>query len=392
MKDIQLDFESLTALRQELHAHPETAGEEAQTAQRIAVYLDQYKPDQIITELGGHGVAAVFNGKSPGKRVMVRAELDALPIAELNEDIDYKSVYAGKSHKCGHDGHMSMVAGLAQIYGKDRPARGEVVLLFQPAEETGQGARAVCTDARFENIRPDYALSLHNIPGEEMGTILCKEGAFSSSVESIIVKISGRTSHAAEPEEALSAGEVMAPILSRAYAYEKTDAADENFKRIAVTGIFSGSKSAYGTTAGDGEIHFTLRARTPEKFEELRSEFKTMVEQEVAAMDKGGLSVEFVEGIEPFMANVNDPDAVKLVQQAAAANGLAYVTLKTPYPWGEDFGYFTNLPDVKGVMFGLGSGKDTPVLHDPHFDFPDALIPKGVGMFHQMIESLDHDA
>ena len=391
-----LNLQELVALRHDLHAHPEIAGEEEHTASRIVEYLKKYEPDKIITGLGGHGVAAVFNGASSGKRVLVRAELDALPIAEFNE-LSYRSINAGKGHKCGHDGHMTMVAGLAQIYGKTRPARGDVVLMFQPAEEPGQGAQAVCADPQFADIRPDYAFALHNIPGEEMGAVLCKPGPFSSSVESIVVKIKGRTSHAAEPEEALSAGAAMAPILTWIYDRKNLDKTDENFMRLAVTGISSGEQDAYGITAGDGEFSVSLRARTPENLEVLRREFKAKVECEIANYNQkhqssNGLTLTFIEGIEPFRTNTNDLDAVETVRRAATLNNFNYKELEVPYPWGEDFGIFTNLEGVKGVMFGLGAGEDTPVLHDPRYDFPDQLIPKGIGMFYHMIESLDHNA
>ena len=393
-----IDIQSLIKLRRELHAHPEIAGEEEQTAKRIIKYINTYKPDKIITGLGGHGVAAIFKGQKLGKRVLIRAELDALPIAETNTDIDYISVNVNKSHKCGHDGHMAMVAGLAQIYAQNRPQYGEVILLFQPAEEIGKGAKAVCEDSKFKEIHPDYAFSLHNIPRTEMGKILCRSRSFSSSVESISIKFTGKTSHAAEPEYACSSGEVIAPILNWIYALDRPEASSPSFNRIAITNISSGAENSYGTTAGSGELNLTLRARTPQKLDALKKELKNKIYQEVndynhkwGFTENSKLLVEIKDSIEPFKANINAPKMVELVKNSAKLNKLEYTDLDVPFPWGEDFGYFTNLPGVKAVMFGLGSGIETPVLHDPAYNFPDELIPIGISMFTKMINNLKHE-
>ncbi|MAI61841.1 MAG: hypothetical protein CBB87_05000 [Micavibrio sp. TMED27] len=393
----QIDVDRLTAFRHELHTHPEVSGDEHNTSARVHEFLKNLQPDEIVTGLGGVGLAAIFKGKSEGKRVLVRAELDALPIHETNTDLPYKSQCDGVGHKCGHDGHMTMIAGLAQAYSAERPERGEVVLLFQPAEETGKGAAEVCNDEKFESIRPDYAFSLHNIPGAKMGSILCKEGAFSSSVESMVIKIKGQTSHAAEPQHAVAASSIMPQIMSYMEEISAAGSTEDTFQRAALTWATAGGPNSYGTQAGSGELHYTLRTREPEKLAALWDGVVKKVNGEIKAYnethgltEKNGLSATF-ESVEPFMANMNHPEAVELVKKAAQANALEYVDMKLPNDWGEDFGYFTNLEGVKGVMFGLGSGKDTPPLHHEQYDFPDELIPKGVGVFHHMVASIDHD-
>ena len=128
-----------------------------------------------MTGLGGHGVAAIYEGREPGPTVMVRCELDALPIEEISES-PHRSQAPGKSHACGHDGHMTMVAALSRGLGRQRPQRGRAVLLFQPAEENGAGAAAVIADPKFAEIAPDYAFSLHNKPGLPLGYITLSEG------------------------------------------------------------------------------------------------------------------------------------------------------------------------------------------------------------------------
>ena len=153
------DIVDLTAFRHELHRHPELSGEEVGTAGRVADRLKQIGLARIVTGLRGHGVAAVFEGDGAEPTVLLRAELDALPIEETGE-VNYRSAEPGKAHMCGHDGHAASLLGCALAFSRQRPRRGSVIFLFQPAEEEGSGAAAVIADPRFAKLHPDYAL--HN--------------------------------------------------------------------------------------------------------------------------------------------------------------------------------------------------------------------------------------
>lgn len=147
------DLVELTAWRHELHRHPEISGEEAATARAVVEFLSDTAPEQTVTDLGGHGVALVYDSGKPGPTVLFRSELDALPIEELS-GAAHASTVPGTSHMCGHDGHTTILAALGRTFGRRRPATGRIVLLFQPAEETGMGARAVTADPRFAAIAP----------------------------------------------------------------------------------------------------------------------------------------------------------------------------------------------------------------------------------------------
>ena len=166
-----LDAEALTALvtfRRALHAEPELSDEEEGTAWAVAEFLTPTQPDQVIAEIGGHGVAFVYEGREPGPTVMFRAELDALPIAERST-ASYRSRRVGRAHLCGHDGHMASLAALGLGFAARRPRRGRAVLLFQPAEETGAGAARVLEDPKFEAVAPDFVFAWHNMPGLPFG-------------------------------------------------------------------------------------------------------------------------------------------------------------------------------------------------------------------------------
>ncbi len=169
------DIVDLQSFRHDLHRHPEVSGEEAETARRVVEVLRPLAPAKILTDLGGHGVAAVFNGSASGPTMLFRAELDALPIEEKSE-ADHRSTVPGKGHLCGHDGHSTILLALATGLSRNPPSSGRVVLLWQPAEEDGSGAAAVLADPRFAEIRPDFAYSLHNMPGLAFGTAALKSG------------------------------------------------------------------------------------------------------------------------------------------------------------------------------------------------------------------------
>jgi amidohydrolase len=165
-----LDLLELTEFRRDLHRHPELSGEELETASTIAAALKPLKPTRILTGLGGHGVAAVFDSGKDGPTVLFRAELDALPIEECN-DIPWSSQRQGKSHVCGHDGHMTMLLALGRMISRQPVAQGRIVLMFQPAEEDGSGAKAVVADPAYKDIQADWAFAIHIEPGRPFGYV-----------------------------------------------------------------------------------------------------------------------------------------------------------------------------------------------------------------------------
>ena len=152
-------LEKLNKLRHELNQNAELSGEENKTAKLIASFLRQCQPDRLIENISGHGVLAIWNGSEKGNDTLFRAELDALPIQETN-DLAYNSSREGVSHKCGHDGHMTILCGLALQLASNKPSKGSIMLLFQPAEETGQGAKSVLADKQFQSLNFDYAFCI----------------------------------------------------------------------------------------------------------------------------------------------------------------------------------------------------------------------------------------
>ena len=195
-------MDELIRIRKQLHAQPELSGKEEKTSQLIAEYLERVGIKKIYRHISHHSLIAEITGNNPGPVVLFRCELDALPIEELNH-IDYRSQVAGISHTCGHDGHMSIMLGFACELLKQPPDKGRILLLFQSAEETGQGAKALLDSGFLKNYDIDSAFALHIMPGYDQGAIICKEGNFTPAVESLNIELIGKTSHAAEPEKGI---------------------------------------------------------------------------------------------------------------------------------------------------------------------------------------------
>ncbi len=371
-----LNLKELTFYRKLLHSKPELSGEEFETAQTVAKVLNQLTPAEVISELGGTGLLARFEHDQSGPSLLFRAELDALPIQEINS-FKHKSQFDGLSHKCGHDGHMAILIGLASRLANDNKLKGRNYLLFQPAEETGEGAQYVLNDSRMQNFYCDYAFALHNLPKYPLGTVVLRKGAFSASVKSLIIKLKGKTSHAAEPENGHNPALAIAEIIQSLTKLNIPDVSKPDFALITPVSINMG-EIAYGVSAGAGEIHLTLRTWTPDIMDNLSEAILKIVDQ---TANNHNLSWSN-EWTNEFKANLNNEEAVNIIHQAAEQLNLNIVYRKHPLKWGEDFGAITQ--SFKGAMFGLGAGVNHPALHNPDYDFPDDLIDIGVNIFHSI--------
>jgi amidohydrolase len=373
----------LAAFRRDLHAHPEISGEEKKTAKRVLTVLHELKPDELLTEVGGTGILATFGTDEQGPQVMVRCELDALPIQEVN-DFAYTSTSKGVSHKCGHDGHMAMLTGLAEKLSADRPTKGRVHLLYQPAEENGAGAAAVLKDPRMKDRHFDLVLALHNLPGYPLGSAVVRKGAFTASVNSMVIALQGRTSHAAEPENGKNPALAVAELLTGALALQHNVPTEDGLRVVTVVHVNLGSED-YGISAGSAEVHLTVRCWTDAELEKLQQDIEAL-SRKLAKKHELGVDIRYCF---TFKANRNDDAAAELVANAVRSTGRELIARDHPFKWGEDFGLFT--AKYKGCMFGLGAGEDMPALHNPDYDFPDALIPHGVELFDTAVRSYLQD-
>lgn len=378
------ELAKLTAFRQALHRRPEVSGAEVETARAVAAALP--RPDTLITGLGGHGLAAVYAGAAPGPTVLLRCELDALPITDKS-GAAHASEIPGLGHQCGHDGHSAILLGVAWHLARHRPARGRVVLLFQPAEETGDGAAGVMEDPRFAELRPDWAFAIHNMPGIPLGVAELPVGPASSASCGVKMVFRGKTSHAAQPELAVSPARAMAALIPQLLTLgpggDPWAPPEPGFRLVTVSHMAMGAP-AFGITPGEGEIRLTIRALLDADLDDLLTRAEAMARD---AADAEGLALE-VTRHEHFAAGANDPAAAQHLARAMEAAGIE-VRPGAPMRPSEDFGRLGAAAPI--ALAFLGAGADHPPLHAEAYDFPDALLAPGVRLWARLVEALLDD-
>ena len=363
----------LITLRHHLHQHPELSGAEEQTANYIASYLRAYDPTDIQTAIGRSGIMVTYDFGVGGSTLLFRCELDALPIQEAL-DIPYKSIHKNISHKCGHDGHMTIIVGLAQWLNNQTFDMGRVILIFQPAEENGQGAKMMLEDPRIKNLKVDAAFALHNIPGSPMHEVIILKDSFSPSVTSFSIKLIGKESHASEPEKGNNPAVTIAQLIDALETLNRPLEEDPQFSLLTPVYINLGQK-AYGISPGHGELHYTIRTWSEENMTRLKEQITSIAHDIITKVE-----LEYrLNWFEYFPAAQNHKACNEQIENAALKAGCPIKKQKQPFRFGEDFGWFSQ--HFNAAMFGLGAGVDTPPLHDDRYDFPDELIESGVRLF-----------
>lgn len=363
----------LKQIRQDLHEQPELSGEEENTSKKIKDYLKSCDPDELVN-IGNYGIVAVFDTGKSGPNVLFRCELDGLPIREDNS-FPYVSKNPGVAHSCGHDGHMTIMLGVAEkISSLKERFRGKIYLLFQPAEETAEGAKVVAGSSFFRSIDLDYVFGLHNLPGFQESSVIIRKDVFAATSKGLIVRLKGKSSHAGEPQNGNNPVFAMTEIVKGLEdIYQKTRS-EEDLSLITIIHMKLGDV-AFGTNPGEGVVMATFRSTSEGKMDYMSKEALSLVHKTSSDND---LRYE-VEWVEVFPILNNDDKCVEIVQRSAEKNGLKIVNVDKPFSWTEDFSYYTQ--KYKGAFFGLGAGVDHPQLHNSDYDFPDEIVEGGIDVF-----------
>lgn len=378
MKSLLID------LRKSLHQDPEISGNEERTAERIKKELLACHPDEIQTGLGGQGILALFKCAEgePDRRILFRAELDAVSVHE-ETNLPHQSKNKNAMHACGHDGHMAVLIGLAKKLAGDRPKKIDVYVLFQPSEETGEGAAKVLEDSRFQDLEIDHGFALHNLPEFPEKEVICKRGTFAAGSVGIEITIEGSFSHAAYPEKGINPARIVAQLIQQIDREMETFRSESDTNKLVCTYIKMGER-AFGISPGKAKAGFTIRSESDNKLEQSVNHIFEIIEKTNQTFE-GEISAEKVE---PFRATVNDDEGVKIVKKVSEKKRLNYVELERPFPWSEDFGEFRRKFPI--TIFGLGAGEQKPPLHSEIYDFNDELIPVGVAILHGIIEYYEY--
>lgn len=371
-------IDSLVSLRRSIHMEPELAGKEYLTVKKINDFVRSYNPDKTIQEIGKSGIAYIYRGVKPGPTILLRADIDALPINETTL-LKYQSLHKNISHKCGHDGHAAILCGVAAQLFAEKLKKGKVILLFQPSEENGQGAKLVLDDKRFNEITPDYVFAFHNLPGYPLGSVIIKEDVFAMASKGIHIILNGKSSHASEPEKGKSPMNVFVKLLG-------------NLEKIPMECCIPGSmltichaklgEPSYGISPGFAEIQATIRCKSDADMNDISEKVLEYITKETEVHK---LTFDY-SWTEEFPATVNNNKCIEWIRQAANSNALETVFISKPFRWSEDFGHFTSA--FPGAYFGLGAGDTVAALHHADYDFPDKLIKSGIQIYMSLLNQV----
>ncbi|ULJ62574.1 M20 metallopeptidase family protein [Wielerella bovis] len=362
------------ALRRELHAHPELSGQETWTKQRLMDFLREHTSLQLIDH--NHYFYAVYTGTSDAPAIAFRADFDALPI-EDEIDAPHRSQYAGVGHKCGHDGHSATLCALALEVERVQPERS-VIFLFQPAEETGQGAKSCLSVFDEQNISEFYAY--HNYPSEPFKTVSLKKGTICLTSKGLSLYFKGKNAHASQPENGINPAYTIAKLIQKIEQIQSDETLFDNFIRCTIVHVEVG-EAAFGVAAGDGVLRLTIRAYHDHDLAKLE---RLIVDAARELSEQQGI-IFHTDEQDYFPATVNHDAAVEKIWQSCQTVGQPIKELPEFFRASEDFGYF--LQCVTGAMLFLGNGENAPPLHTYNFDFPDELIEVGVKTFMSLIQS-----
>ena len=361
------DLQLVLALRHDLHRHPELSLREHETMARLQGFLRHHTTLQVVERDGWF--YAVKPGKNPHlPPIAFRADMDALPIAE-GIDLPYGSVCDGVSHKCGHDGHSAALCGLALTLERQAPDR-TVYLIFQGAEEIGQGAERCAALLREAGIGEIYAF--HNLGGYPEGTVIYRRGLTQPASEGLSIVLHGRQSHASAPESGVNPAEAISRLAL--YSQELLALPHDGMVLCTITGIRVGTGD-FGISAGDGEIRMTLRAQRESEMKALEGQILQYAER--LARQQGMTMTHQI--CDYFPETRNHDSCLDRVIRAAGELGIPCREMDRLWRASEDFGYYTKA--CPGAIFYVGNGEDYPPLHTREYNFNDHILPTAVDLF-----------
>ncbi len=370
-------MKALESLRHKLNKNAELSGQEKNTNKIINKFLEKTNPDVHLKNVGGYGIIAIYKGVEEGKNILLRADIDGLNIP--SHQVTESPSQSQFSHRCGHDGHAAILCGLAMRLGKKRPARGNVVLLFQPAEETGEGAQAVINDPLFQGLKIDTAFALHNLPSFAKHQIVIKRDCFASASLGLKLIFEGKTSHASQPDKGNNPQRAVTTLLDAFQKKYENLKKDRHHTILTVTHVVVGEET-FGVTPGHAEIWLTLRSQDD-------NALKNLTDSTIALCDfvAKEFKLSFSHSIhEAFAATMNSSEEVDVVERAAKELKLSVNKIGDAFPWSEDFGRFGEI--CPSCLFGLGCGFEHEPLHSPSYDFEDEIIDTGVDVFERIVE------
>lgn len=369
----------ITGWRRDLHAHPELRFEEHRTAGFVADKLRNFGCDEVVTGIGQTGVVGVIRGRqtSSGKVIGFRADMDALPLHETT-GLPHASTHDGRMHACGHDGHTAMLLGAARYLAETRNFDGTVVVIFQPAEEGGGGARAMVAAGIMDRWDIHEVYGMHNWPGLPAGQFAVRDGPQMAAVDFFEITVRGRGGHAAQPHLALDTTLVASHVVVAVQSIVSRNIDPLGTVVVSICGIRSDSHT-FNVIPDQVTLRGTVRYLEKEAQDLVIARLTALVETTAQAFGATA-TLDYDPRVSP---TINTPDAARRAAEVAQAVSGEVIRDMDPVMPGEDFAEM--LAARPGAFLFIGNGNSAD-LHNPAYDFNDDVIPVGASWFAEMAE------
>jgi hippurate hydrolase len=370
----------LTAIRRDIHAHPELGFEEERTSTIVAQKLKEWGCE-VTTGIGKTGVVGTIRVGNNPRAIGLRADMDALPMDELNT-FDHRSQHKGRMHACGHDGHTAMLLGAAKYLAATRNFDGTVHLIFQPAEEGRGGAEAMVKDGLFQKFPCEIIFGMHNRPKLDVGKFAIRSGPQMAGGGLFDIHISGKGAHGARPETGIDPVIIATQIISALQSVVSRNVAPLDSAVISVTQMHSGD--AYNVIPQEAVLRGTIRAFRKETMALIKERIETI--SSGIAKTLGGSAKADVRIVFPPL--VNDKDAVKFIADVAAEIvGPENMNREGPFVMAsEDFSYMLEQVPGAFINIGNGGGEGGCEVHNPSYDFNDEALTLGSTLWARVVE------
>ncbi len=370
--------EEVAGWRRDIHEHPEILYDTHRTSALVADKLRSFGCDEVVTGIGRTGVVAVIRGRmdTQGRAIGLRADMDALPMQEQT-GLPHASKTDGAMHACGHDGHTAMLLGAAKYLAETRNFDGTAVVIFQPAEEGGNGAEAMCKDGLMGRFGIDEVYAIHNSPGLEAGKFAIRPGPILASVDEFTITLQGKGGHAAKPNETVDTTVMMCHLITALQTVVSRNVDPVLQGVLSITSAETSSK-AFNVIPDRAEVRGTIRTHAPAVREQIPQRLRAILDGITRTFGGRG-EIDFHLGVP---VTINDAAATEHARDAAqaVAGGCEEVALAMG---GEDFSFM--LQERPGAMIRLGNGPSAG-LHHPEYDFNDEIIPAGISWFAELVE------
>jgi hippurate hydrolase len=377
------EFQSeLAAIRHDLHAHPELAFEEQRTSDIVAQRLQEWGIE-VHRGLAKTGVVGVVNGRRSGAALGLRADMDCLPMHETGS-VPYKSTHAGRMHACGHDGHTTMLLGAARYLAQTRNFAGTAYLIFQPAEERGGGGRVMVEEGLFERFPAREVYALHNWPGLPAGQIAVRPGPVMAAVDEIEIVVHGQGGHGAMPHLAVDPVVASAHIITALQTIASRSVSPLDAVVVSVCSMQTSQLGTFNVIPDDVRLVGTVRS--------FREETRALAERRIAEIATGVATALGASAQAHYRRH--HPATVNTEREAAFAAAVGervfgagnVIRDAEPTTGSEDFSYMLQARPGAYVFLGQGGAASGCQLHNPNYDFNDAVIPLGAGYLAALVE------